>query len=454
MATGQLRVLGVVIAATLVWAAQPPMAEAQLGGILIDADGVLRVRTFHDPGGRVLRARIAAAQAAFDQELSRTSPLRKVSINRLEAALANSLANNRQPTEAMRHLAGLTHIQYVFYYPANKDIVLAGPAEGWVHDVSGRTIGMHSGQPILELQDLIVALRAHAPERPDAPVVSVSIDPTQEGLAKMQDFLRSLRGIRPSDAPQIVRGLQTSLGLQDVSIRGVPANTHFAQVLVEADYRMKLIGIGLERPPVKLAIYVDKADPASVSRNALQRWYFVPDYECVRISDDGTAMEMVGEGVKLLGEDEVVSADGTRRASGRVDRASSMFTRSFTRMYPQLAAASPIWAQLRNMIDISVAAAFIRSQGIYDQSGWDLGVFRDEEAYPVQIHTTPVRVESAVNSIWKRNTLMTPIGGGVRIEATRALAEDNLLADEKGAVKAARAKIDPGTIDHDRWWWD
>ena len=42
------------------------------------------------------------------------------------------------------------------------------------------------------------------------------------------------------------------------------ANTHFAQVMIEADYRMKLIGIGLERPPVKLASYVDKANPAMV----------------------------------------------------------------------------------------------------------------------------------------------------------------------------------------------
>jgi len=55
--------------------------------------------------------------------------------------------------------------------------------------------------------------------------------------------------------------------------------THFAAVLVEADYRMKLIGIGLERPPVRLVSYVDRASPSQISRNALVRWFFTPDYE-------------------------------------------------------------------------------------------------------------------------------------------------------------------------------
>lgn len=49
-----------------------------------------------------------------------------------------------------------------------------------------------------------------------------------------------------SDAQFIAAGLKENLGLQVVSIDGISPQTHFAQVLVEADYRMKLIGIGLE----------------------------------------------------------------------------------------------------------------------------------------------------------------------------------------------------------------
>ena len=41
----------------------------------------------------------------------------------------------------MRYLAGLLRVRYVFYYPDSKDIVLAGPAEGWVADPAGRIVG-------------------------------------------------------------------------------------------------------------------------------------------------------------------------------------------------------------------------------------------------------------------------------------------------------------------------
>ncbi len=428
--------------------------DQALNGVLVDGHGVLKMRTYEDPGGRLMRERVLAARAALPQDICRKSPLRKISINRLETALQDAIENNRQPTDAMRHLAGLTRLEYVFYYPKTKDIVIAGPAEGWVEDASGRVVGIGSGQPCLELQDLIVALRAFAPGSLEDPVITVSIDPSQEGLRKMQEFLAGLRGIKPNDAGRIATGLQTSLGLQDVVFGGIDPNTHFAQVLVEADYRMKLIGIGLERPAVRMSTYIDKANPASVSQNAMRRWYFVPDYERVMVSDDDLAMEMIGEGVKLIGEDEVVNPDGSRKSVGQSDRASRLFTQSFTRMYAKMATKSAIWAQLRNLIDLSVAAAFIREQGFHEMAEWTMPVFSDEGAYSVQVYTTPVRVETAVNVRWKGNTLMTPVGGGIQIEPTVALSGHNLQTDTKGNVKQAHDLVDPSRIKPDRWWWD
>src|SRR5262249_15487005 len=157
--------------------------------------------------------------------------------------------------------------------------------EGWMADQSGRVRGLSSLRPVVQLDDLVTALRAFPPQGKGTSQISCSIDPTQEGLQKMQQFLREvgsrLSNANPGgDAQYIIAGLKESLGPQLIHIRGVPASTHFAQVLVEADYRMKLIGIGLEHPPVKqLVSWVDRVNPAAVSRNALQRWYFVPEYE-------------------------------------------------------------------------------------------------------------------------------------------------------------------------------
>ena len=111
-----------------------------------------------------------------------------------------------------------------------------------------------------------MALRAFPPSR-NSRVIGCSIDPTQEGLAAMQHFLRSIGSTLPArptiSGMNIANGLQTSLGMQVVSVNGVSPQTHFAQVMVEADYRMKLIGIGLEKPPIRMVSYVDRANPAA-----------------------------------------------------------------------------------------------------------------------------------------------------------------------------------------------
>ena len=450
--------LTAVLGALAIAAASPAHAQTggQAAGVVVDADGVLRVQRVADPTGALQRQRIQAARAALNAELQAKSPMRKVSLTRLEKAIDAQLANDRKPTQEMRYLAGLTRVQYVFFYPETGDIVIAGPAEGWVEDLAGRVRGMQSGRPVVELQDLVVALRTFAPDKERDVAIGCSIDPTQEGLARMQQFLRTIGSTAtPAQTQLIVQGLRTSLGMQNVRIMGVPANTHFAQVMVEADYRMKLIGIGLERPAVKMASYVDNASPAAVSRNALQRWYFTPDYNCVRVSEDDLAMELVGNGVKLIGEDEVVGRDGQRAvAGGGGDRASRAFVHGFTQKYGEIAERTPVYAQLRNLIDLAIAAAFIRQQDYYGKAGWTMATLGSEERLPVETYQTPLQVETAVTSVWKGNHLMTPVGGGVTIYAEQALDSPNLLPDEANKLGELHEQLDLKTLAEGQWWWD
>jgi hypothetical protein len=430
-------------------------------GVAVDADGVLKRVSVPDPTGELARQRVQEALTRLDQDVAQRSKLRKVSLTRLERAIQQRLAEGRPIDDVMQHLAGLTRLQYVFCYPESGDVVIAGPAEAWAEAPSGRTLGIESGRPVLELADMIVALRAFAPSVTKAPFIFCSIDPTSDGLAKMQQFLRDFGSrignpaTNPGQEQFIVNQLRNNLGMQVITVGGVSAKTHFAQVMVEADYRMKLIGIGLEQPPVRLKSYVDRANPSQVGRNALQRWYFVPDYQCVRVSDDALAMELVGEGVKLVGEDEVVAKDGSRgRAAGGGNRASEAFVNAFTKVYPKLAERTPVYAQLRNCIDMAVAAAFIQNQDYYSLVKWTPEVFLSETAYPVETLNPPQQVESAVNAIWKGMTLLTPIGGGVQMRPTEAISPTNLMEDEKGAVKEARIAGELKKLAADQWWWD
>src|SRR5688572_6181532 len=50
-----------------------------VGGVIVDADGVVRMQSFADPTGQLHRNRQAAARAALGQKVVARSPLRKVS---------------------------------------------------------------------------------------------------------------------------------------------------------------------------------------------------------------------------------------------------------------------------------------------------------------------------------------------------------------------------------------
>jgi hypothetical protein len=429
--------------------------DAGIGGIEINAAGVLSARAIVGNVKMLNKQRLAAAQASLNKDLQQPSELRKISLTRLEAEV-KKLVDAGQPIPAdMQYLAGMNRITNVFYYPETKDIVLAGPAEGFFLSANNRVIGTKTGAATLNLQDLIVALRAFSPAGKKTSMISVSIDPTQEGILKYRDAYASVQDrFRPGDERAVIDLFSQALGLQVITIQGVSPKTNFARVLVEADYHMKLIGIGLEKPPVKIISFIEKAKP--VAQNSLQRWFFQPNYDCVTLNEDQTAMEMVGSGVKLVGEDERVDAKGNRTGTGGMNGASRAFTGSFTRLYDQLAQRSPLWGELRNLVDLSITAAYIQKYDLYGKAGWKMETFGDEKKVPVETMNTPTHVAPVANAVWKGRFFMAPIAGGVNIQPRVAFNSDVAKTDTEGKIDAVKAENEAkisGLADG-QWWWD
>ena len=67
----------------------------------------------------------------------------------------------------------------------------------------------------------------------------------------------------------------------------------------------------------------------------------------------------------------------------------------------------------------------------------------DEDKFAVETYNAPRKVESAVNAVWKGGRLVTPIGGGVEIEADMALDPQNHLTDEDGKLATIREAVAP-----------
>lgn len=432
-------------------------------GIVIDANGVLNTLS-HVSNPRIQGISNDRLFLQLPKDIARRSDLRLISLNRLEKAL---IANKGVPSDEMRYLAGITRVKFVFFFEETGDIVLAGPAEGWVEGRDRAYVGAQTGRPVLELQDLVVALRAYPPQGSETDLVGCSIDPTSEGIENMNNYVKEFtrnmhrNGGRMSDEMRasFVNGVRQSLGYHDITVQGVSPNTHLAQVMVAADYRMKLIGLELEDLNVKMVSYVQNADPASVARNSLTRWYFVPDYECVKISEDRTGMELVGNGVKLVEEVEMVSASGERSAAKSTkssgNRASKQFTSSFTNKYNEIAREAPVYAQLRNVIDLLVCAAHIQREGFYEKSGWSMDFFASEQDFPVELYQAPLKVASVSTGVASKNGRLfsAPVSGGVVIQPERALITDSTKAAEKEKIEKAKEYVKL-ELAEGQWWWD
>lgn len=133
MAVFRRYAVSVVVASAVAGWALPSLAQFGAGGgagVVIDANGVLRMQAL--PSAALSGERLRAAVSALPADLRKSSPLRKVSLARLEAELAQAAAAGRGIPDEQKKLAGLTRLQYVFVYPAEGggtgDVVIAGRA--------------------------------------------------------------------------------------------------------------------------------------------------------------------------------------------------------------------------------------------------------------------------------------------------------------------------------------
>ncbi len=119
--------------------AQNAVVQQPTFGVSIDADGVLFAKEF--PGGAdLIGARVAASKARLDAKIIHPTKRRYVSLRLLDDAIEKRLSDGLQPTEEMLKLAGLLRIEFVFAFPDKNDIVIAGPAEGWIESPAKHTV--------------------------------------------------------------------------------------------------------------------------------------------------------------------------------------------------------------------------------------------------------------------------------------------------------------------------
>ncbi len=414
--------------------------DRRVGGVSVNVDGVLNNI---DPRGR--HELSEARRKALDrvpQEMAGATELRMISLRGLNDALAEHAKSKKTISDEMRYLAGLQRVQYVFVDLDNNDVVLAGPAEGWKVDELGYVVGVTTGRPVLHLEDLLVAMRTANAARNGG--ISCSIDPTPEGLTRLQQYLSRKQTI--GNASQTMNEIEQTLGPQNITVEGVPGDSRFAQVLVAADYRMKRLAMKMDESPIKgFVSYLDMAVPGGP---ATPRWWLSPNYEALHRDQEGLAWELRGAGVKCETADDTFDTAGQRTATAKASPLAQKWADNMTAKYEELSVKEPVFAELRNCIDLAVVSALILKENLSERAGCKLTAIVDEKQLPVGEYAVPKQVDSAATAVKKGRNWVIQASGGVMIQPWEIV--QTAQTSDKVAPVRSKAVAQRKT----QWWWN
>jgi hypothetical protein len=268
------------------------------------------------------------------------------------------------------------------------------------------------------------------------------------------------RPIAAESRPAWLDQLRSKVGKQDIEVYGIDPRTRAAQVIVEADYRMKLVGMGLEAGVPGVVSYLNsiKVGPDQPPPPmSVLRWWFTLNYEPVSCSEDRMAFALRGQGVKVESENERLTAAGQQVHTGASDALNRQFASSFTEHFEELCEKYPVYGELRNLFDLSLIGALIREEVAADKVNWHFACFGDPQAFQVDMTDAPKEVESVVNCrVINGKHIVAGVSGGVVVQPVSLVNRKAIGVDSNPTLKNQRsgAASNNRQLPNDKWWWD
>ncbi len=281
-----------------------------------------------------------------------------------EAEIASS--SGRDIREEAKNLAGIGRLEAFLVDKETGDVVLVGRR--------------NPRRPNVHLDDLVVNLRAVWRGEPDP---YCSLDPRPQDVAGVNSLLLAAGGVATlAEMRQLFGRLRATWGHQRVVVGGTPRGCRQAHVMVEADYDMKKVSLGLERIP-GIRSYLDEV--IEDARRSLRKGGQVP---AVRASisrfwfhlDEGHPTFKESEGIVwldrcaviLLTEKQMASATGRLYDSGGEDACARAFASRFSDSFQQAAALDSTYADLENLFRLRALLKGMRFRRALAEAGLSL----------------------------------------------------------------------------------
>ena len=401
---------------------------------------------------RLLAAAELARTANPNDDVQELSELRLVSLPRLEQHVKSLMAAGQPITDDVACLAGLTEVQFLFVFPDTQDVVIGGPAGAWRNADDQRTVSESNGRPTLRFDDLVTLSRAF--EQGGSGFFRCSIDPKPEQVKAVRDYAAKMELTSSNVAAETAK-LEEMLGLQNVIVQGIPQDSRVASVIVEADYQMKLIGIGEREGVAGMKSYFDLLSRAERKGSAMDalRWWMTVGHDSIQVSPDRHSFEFSGKEIQCQSENQLVAADGSRQATGKADNANTEFARLFTEHLPELSNQDVVFADLQNVFDLGLATALVHTMGLNRQVGWQPEVLSASGSYsPASVEVPAELMTAASSRVYNGREIVIQVAGGVRGDLRSVVKNPDNFEVSAEVVKKAIESNPVGQSG--RWWWD
>lgn len=307
---------------------------------------------------------------------------RVVSLKQLQETVRRGLAKNAS-LDAVQNMCGLNTIEGYYIDRKNKDLLVFGKVD--------------PRMPPLLLDDFIIAMRCAWKKYVANNVFTppgCSIDPSVRMLKRLNAMEKQILAAGSMAEWQAYKKDYEEACAQQQTVRvlGVPFNTHFASVLVKADYDMKRIVNGtdpIDIPGVadlyslssytaRQAVLFKKTTIQPTSR--LSRFWFKPSqYQFVE-QQDWVMLEKCE--MLLLTEEQYLSAGDDIKGRGRADGDAEKVADSITTYYTYIAQKRRIFRQLKELMRMYIVLEAMYVKDAHPDSGLSLDYFLNTYRVP------------------------------------------------------------------------
>ena len=298
-----------------------------------------------------------------------------MSLRVLSKKAADCLSSRASVPRDLATLCGITRFESYLVDEGSQDVILLGKPVG--------------GGSSLHLDDLVVAMRSIW--RGGTEAISCSLDPRRENVLAIQQINSQYGKVEtPEKGKRMIQQVKASWGPQTVRVGGVPKDSRYAHIMIDADYHLKKVSVGtLKISGVNSYLDMKISDakerlaqgedtiPSGMSFN---RFWFSVDKGYPLFTEDEGIVWTKDCPIVLLTEQQMGASSGELFDVHEDDPVAMAYAKAFSEAFPRSADPVAPYADLRNLYFLKALLESMRFRQAAERAGLNMDVLLSQYA--------------------------------------------------------------------------